>query len=337
MSVIIKSIEKKLPEKRYHSSELDARSNVREGRIEKHTGVAYRHHISGTESVCSLGAAALKKAINSAQVEASSIDLLIFCGASFDYPVPHNAAIIKSLITDDSVNFHCLDINSTCLSFLNALDIANMYLETNRYKRIALVCSEVSSKALTPQDEMVFGLFGDAAVALILEKSETEGYHQFFSNFINYPSGSLLAHVPIGGAINRGINSSSADLGYYFKMNGKGLFRLTTKHIDSFVTQIEEHTNLKLNDFDYIITHQTSKMGNNFFQSHFNLNQSRVVETLSMYGNCISASIPLGLEKYYNQLEKSTQQNILLFGSGAGVSLGAIALQFNHRNQSTKN
>lgn len=328
MSILIKAIEKHLPEKRLHSSEMDERSNMPTGRIEKHTGVTYRHHLSGTESVCSIGAEALKKALNSANLPVSSIDLLIFCGASFDYPVPHNAAIIKSLIADDSINFHCLDINSTCLSFLNALDIANMYLETNRHRRIALVCSEVSSRALTPRDEMVFGLFGDAAVALILEKSETGGYHQLFSNFINYPSGSMLAHVPIGGAINRGINSSSADLGYYFKMNGHGLFRLTTKHIDSFVTHLEQQTRLKLHDFDMIIPHQTSKMGNDFFLSHFNLGQNRVLETLSVYGNCISASIPLGLEKYYNQLEKSAQQSILLFGSGAGVSLGAVVLKF---------
>lgn len=328
MSIIIRAIEKQLPEKRFHSTELEELANVRSGRIEKHTGVAYRHHISGNESVCSLGADALKKALKSAQMPVSSIDLLIFCGASFDYPVPHNAAIIKSYVTDDSVNFHCFDINSTCLSFLNALDIANLYLETKRYRRIALVCSEVASRALTPQDEMVFGLFGDAAVAMILEKSESGGYHQHYSNFINYPSGSLLAHVPIGGAINRGVNSSSDDLGYYFKMKGKGIFRLTTKHINNFLTNLEQQTKTNLNDFDYIITHQTSKMGNDFFRKNFNIQQNRVVETLSIYGNCISASIPLGLEKYYNQLEKSPQQNILLFGSGAGVSLGAIVLKF---------
>jgi len=328
MSIVIRAIEKQLPERRIHSTEMEERANVRTGRIEKHTGVIFRHHISGNESVCSMGSEALKKALNTAQMPISSIDLLIFCGASFDYPVPHNAAIIKSYIADDSVNFHCLDINSTCLSFLNALDIANMYLETNRYRRIALVCSEVSSRALTPKDEMVFGLFGDAAVAMIIEKSESGGYHQEFSNFINYPSGAMLAHVPLGGAINRGINSSSDDLGYYFNMNGKGIFRLTTKYIDDFLSNLEKQTKVYLNDFDFIITHQTSKMGNDFFRRHFNIQENRVVETLSIYGNCISASIPLGLEKYYNQLKTTSGQKILLFGSGAGVSLGVIVLQF---------
>lgn len=328
MSIRIKAIAKQLPQNKIPSSKSDELAKVKQGSIEKHTGVAFRHHVSGAETVCSLGASALTKALQKAEIDVAAIDLLIFSGASFDYPIPHNAAIVKSMVADDSVNFHCIDINATCLSFLNALDIANLYLETNRYKTIAIVCSEVASRALTPQEAMVFGLFGDAAVALILEQSTEGGYQQVYSDFINYPSGSLLAHVPIGGAVNRGFQADESDLGYYFKMNGKGLFRLTTRHIDGFIATMEKQLAIKLIDFDYIIPHQTSKMGNQFFLNHFKLRQNQVIETLSMYGNCISASIPLGLEKYYNELKQLGQEKVLLFGSGAGVSLGAMVLQF---------
>jgi len=328
MSIKIKAIEKHLPQKKIDSITMDHLTKGVMGRIEKHTGVKHRHHISGNESVCSLGADALLKALKSAKMNVADIDMLIFSGASFDYPIPHNSAIIKSMITDDSVHFHCIDINSTCISFLNALDIANMYLEAGRYKNIALVCSEVSSRALTPKDEKVFGLFGDAAVAIILESGNNRGYTQTYVDFINYPSGSLLAHVPIGGAINRGVNTAPDDLGYYFKMNGKGLFRLTTKYLDKFIDKLEQQTQHKLVDFDKIIPHQTSKMGNLYFLDHFNLKQELVVETLSIYGNCISASIPLGLEFYYNQEQHKEKKNILLLGSGAGLSLGAIVLSF---------
>lgn len=328
MSIKIRSIARHLPQKRIHSTTLDKLAGGAAGRIEKHTGVQYRHHISEHESVGSLGAEALLKALSGAQMNVSEIDLLIFSGASFDFPIPHNAAVIKSKIADDSVNFHCIDVNSTCLSFLNALDIANMYLEARRYKKIALVCSEVSSRALTPEDEKVFGLFGDAAVALILESDNESGYTQTYADFVNYPSGSLLAHVPIGGAINRGIDTAPDDLGYYFKMNGKALFRLTTQHLDKFVDKLERQTQRKLAEFDIIIPHQTSKMGNTYLLNHFNLHPEQVIETLSDYGNCISASIPLGLEEYYNREQPAGGKNILLFGSGAGLSLGAIVLRF---------
>lgn len=328
MSINIRAIEKYLPKQQIKSETLDQIAGGKIGRIEKNTGVKFRHHISGQETVCSMGAMALQSALNKSQMHASEIDLLIFSGASFDYPIPHNSTIIKSKVANDTINFPCFDVDSTCLSFLNALDIAHVYIEAKRYKKIAIVCSEVSSKALTPRDEKVFGLFGDAAVAIILESSENKGYIPKYVNFTNYPSGVMMANVPIGGAVNRGSTSLSNDLGYYFKMDGKNLIRLTINHLDDFVKKIEDGVEHKITEFDKIIAHQTSKFGNDYLIKHFLLNSENVIETLSIYGNCISASIPLGLEYYYNRNQQIENKNILLLGSGAGLSLGALVLKF---------
>jgi 3-oxoacyl-[acyl-carrier-protein] synthase-3 len=328
MKVNILSIAKYLPIKRISSETLDIQVNGVIGRIEKNTGVKYRHHVSDGENVANMGAWALEKALTKVGLVASDLDLLIFAGASFDFPIPHNSVIIKSRITDDDVRFACLDIDSTCLSFLNALDIANLYLQAGRYQKIAIVCSEIASKALSPSDEKVFGLFGDAAVAMIVEASSDKGFKNTYVDFQTYPSGALLAHVAIGGAMNRGRHADSDDLGYYFKMDGKNLIRLTIKHLDSFIAKIEQNTNIKINNFDKIIAHQTSKYGNSYFLENFHLSHENVVETLSDYGNCISASIPLGLELFINGEFNTQHKKILLLGSGAGLSLGAMVLQF---------
>jgi 3-oxoacyl-[acyl-carrier-protein] synthase III len=328
MKIKIRAIEKYLPKKSISSETLDHLTNGVKGRIEKNTGVKMRHHISEQETVCEMGATALKSALSKAKMDVSEIDLLIFSGASFDYPVPHNSAIIKSKITNDKVNFPCFDVDSTCLSFINALDIANLYMQAGRYKRIAIVCSEVASVALTPRDEKVFGLFGDAAVACIIEPSESEGFEPKYVDFTNFPSGAMLANVGVGGIVNRGVNTPGTDMGYYFKMDGKNLIRLTIKNLDSFVEKMEKSVNIKIKEFDCIITHQTSKYGNTYFLNQFKLDPRKVVETLSIYGNCISASIPLGLEQFVNNTESLENKNILLLGSAAGVSLGQMVLSF---------
>ncbi|MFN0203766.1 MAG: 3-oxoacyl-ACP synthase III family protein [Bacteroidia bacterium] len=328
MKINILSLSKYLPKNRIASESMDSIAKGAIGRIEKNTGVKLRYHVSGEESVCQMGAEALSAALEKAQISIASLDLLIFSGTSFDYPVPHNAVIIKSKLADDSINFPCFDVDSTCLSFLNALDIAHLYLQAGRYKRIAIVCSEIASKALTPKDEKVFGLFGDAAVAIILEASESKGYTPIYTHFQNFPSGALYAYVPIGGAINRGFEASPEDIGYHFKMEGKKLIRLTTQCIAGFIHEIEQKTGIKITDFDKIITHQTSKYGNEFFLKHFKINPEKVVETLPFYGNCISASIPLGLEYLYHQDFDFTGKKILLLGSGAGLTIGGAVLVF---------
>ena len=75
---------------------------------------------------------------------------------------------------------------------------------------------------------------------------------------------------------------------------------------------------------------QISKFGNEYFLKKFNLSKDKVVETLSIYGNCISASIPLGLEYLINQNTDLNQKKVMLLGSGAGLSLGSMVLDFNY-------
>lgn len=323
------AIEKYLPPNCVYSTDLDRQLGIREGHIEKLTGVKSRYQITaGEQSVTDLGANALKLALKKANLQASDLDLLIATGAIFDYPVPNNSTLIKSKITDDSNAFPCFDVDSTCLSFLNGLDIAHLYLHSGRYQRIAIVSAEITSIGLSEKDEKIFGLFGDAAVAMIVENS-TYGYLPTFTRFVNYPSGAMLATMPVGGVINRGRDEDHNSDEYCFKMEGKKLIRLTTHHLDGFISHLEANTNLKLSDFDALITHQTSKYGNEYFLRNFGLDESKVVNTLTDYGNCVSASIPLCLEKYFNENDGDlTNKKILILGAAAGVSLGCMVLEF---------
>lgn len=327
MKINILAIAKYLPQNRIASSTLDQIAKGKIGRIEKNTGVQFRHHISGNETICEMGATVLKNALQVAELTPKDIDLLLFAGACFDYPVPHNSVLIKSKITDDSVNFNCIDIHTTCLSFLSALEIAHLYLQSLKYKRIAIVCSEISSLTLTPKDEKVFGLFGDGAAAIVIESSPEKGYLPAHTVFKNYPSGALYAQVPIGG-INRGFYNTPEDDDYYFKMDGKSLIRLTTKHLPAFIEELEKNTGYKITDFDKIVTHQTSRYGNEYLRKTFKLKDSQVVETLAFYGNCISASLPLGLAYLWDDGYDFEGKKILLLGTGAGLTIGAMVLVF---------
>ncbi len=328
MKIKLCGIEKYLPKNRISSEEMDKRCNGRIGRIEKNTGVKFRHHVSDGETVSEMGAISLRGALNRANLEPKDLDLLIFCGAAYEYPVPHTSVVIKSKITNDDVNFNCIDIDSTCLSFISAMEVAHLYLESGKHKRIAIVCSEIASKALTPKEEKEFGLFGDGAVSMIIEANENEGYTPLYSDFINFPSGAFYAHVPIGGLNNRGMHNGPNDDGYNFRMEGKNLIRLTQKHIDKFTGKLETALNMKVRDFDYFVTHQTSRWGNEFFIRNFNVEAEKAIETLSEYGNCISASIPLGLEKLINSEPNIAGKRIMFLGTGAGLTLGCMAIQF---------
>jgi 3-oxoacyl-[acyl-carrier-protein] synthase-3 len=47
-----------------------------------------------------------------------------------------------------------------------------------------------------------------------------------------------------------------------------------------------------------------------------------------MHGNCIAASIPLGLEKLIKENQSMKNKSVSIMGTGAGLTLGSISIKF---------
>jgi 3-oxoacyl-[acyl-carrier-protein] synthase III len=326
MKIKIQSIEKYLSGTAVHSEELEIRMGIPLGWIEKNTGVKTRYWANADETVASIAAKALQKALTSAGISADSLDLLIYAGASYDYPIPHNAGRIKKEL-GTTAKFPCFDVDSTCLSFLNALDIAHLYFQREGIRTIAIVSAELSSRALNPKDTKTYGLLGDAAVAVILAKNK-EGYEPLAPYFINNSEGADLAWIPTGGSVSRGMAQDTPEESFYFRMDGKRLISLTLRELGPFLEKYEDLSGIAVNKYDYVIPHQTSRFGNEIFAKQYCLEEHQLVNTIAQYGNCISASIPLGLCDLVHQQNDLSGRQILLIGSAAGLSLGALTLKF---------
>ena len=328
MGLRIRSIARYLPETVIDSATLDKNAGIRPGWIEKNTGVRNRRWASGKETVCGMAAKALTAAMLKAHVVHTDLDLLIYAGSCHDYPVPHNSVIIKSMISDDSAPFNCMDIDTTCLSFLQAFDIASLYLNSGRCRRIAIVSSEMPSIAVQPSDPKVYGLFGDAAVAIIIESATSDASEILYTQFTNYPSAAYWAMVPVGGAHDRGCGHPANHPGYTFKMDGRKLIKLGCAHLKNFINEMQTATDINIRDIDFVAAHQASKMATEYLIKETGISRDRFVDTLMDYGNCVSASVPLGLEYIINTFNLLKGQTILMIGSGAGFTLGAILLKF---------
>ena len=56
--------------------------------------------------------------------------------------------------------------------------------------------------------------------------------------------------------------------------------------------------------------------------------RDKVVVNLETRGNCIAASLPLALAEAAHQGRVRRGDNVLLVGTGAGLTLGAVALTY---------
>ncbi len=325
----IKSIAKYLPGKAISAQTIEESANMPTGWVMKNSGVAYRHRACGCDSVVKMGAKALSAAFTQAGIRMTDVQQLIFASGTYDYPIPYNACLLKKEMQAEDAMTPCFDIDATCLSFLTALDVGLSMLHSPDKQRLALVTSEISSKSLNIEDFKTYSLFGDAAAACIIEKGGGEGsFSHLASVFENYCEGADLAKVEAGGNMLLGNNGDVAKEKYFFNMQGRKLVQLTFKYLDAFVKRIEAKTGFELHEFDHIIPHQASKFGNQLFAKRYNLRPKQVHNGLERYGNCISASIALGFEEVMNEKGVKPGEKVILMGTAAGLSLGAVALQF---------
>ena len=111
-------------------------------------------------------------------------------------------------------------------------------------------------------------------------------------------------------------------------MNGIKLLRLAAKKLPEFMDWFFSDLPVTFNNIDAIIPHQASKTGLSLFKRLFPLKENQMKESISRYGNCIAASIPLTLVDAIEQGEIKRGDLCLLIGTSAGFSIGAVLIRY---------
>jgi 3-oxoacyl-[acyl-carrier-protein] synthase-3 len=319
---------KYLPE-RISSETLELRNNkLPKGFGELKNGVKYRHQAT-FESVAFMGARAAEAALNNAGLKLDDIDLMISAGATYDFPLPSQSCVIKSEMNGgDRTNFPAFDVNSTCLSFLSAFELAAKMLDGEQYNTILIVTSEIASKGLNTNNPETYTLFGDASVAFVLSYEEGGTSSFIRSRFETYSEGFAHTIIRGGGILHHFKDTPYDEVLFSFHMDGIKMLKLAKKTMPNFMHSFLNEVSHKLTDFDAIIPHQASKTGLQLFKKMFELKDSQVKENIENYGNCIAASIPLLLHDCIISGEVKRGDLCMLIGTSAGFSIGGLVFKY---------
>lgn len=316
--------------KAVQSIQIEQEMGWPEGWSIRYSGVRKRHWVDHPESNGELGAKAALQALKAAKMTLKEVDLIIFAGATYDYPLPNQSSIIKSkLDKSNAVNIACIDVDTTCLSFISALEIAIDKIAMGRAETILLVSSEVASNGLDSENRETYTLFGDAAAAFVLKKGNNITLMN--SMLKTYSAGAYDTIIEGGGnKMPPKIYDFDAKT-HSFRMNGKRLLRLAKRELPIFMTEFFGAIGINPKKIEHCIPHQASKSGLIIFESCFPLKKYgvKVVSTLEDYGNCIAASIPMTLSMHLEKNQIIDGERCLLVGTSAGFGIGAALLQFN--------
>ena len=284
-----------------------------------------RYRISEGESQISLAVSACEKALKNANITINDIDCIVSASAVGIQPIPCTAALIHEKIAKGT-SIPALDINTTCTSFITALDTMSYLVEAGRYERVLIVSCDVASKALNPKQKESFQLFSDGAAAFVIEKTEKEiGVIDAIQK-----TWSEGAHsTEIRGGLSNFHPKNYSEMTkeeYMFDMNGKTVLSLSISKIPELMKNFLKNNGMKVSDIDMTVPHQAS-VAMPLVMQKLGIEKDKFLDEVKEFGNMVSASVPITLVHGLENGRIKSDNTILLIGTAAGLTTNMMLIK----------
>ncbi len=284
------------------------------------TGIASRHIAAPDECASDLGVAAAQKLFDQYDVDPHSIDFLLLCTQTPDYPLPTTACLMQQrLALRRSVG--ALDFNLGCSGFVYGLSLADGLIRSDAARRVLLVTAETYSKYIHPTDRSLRTIFGDGAAATLIVASERPTLSAF--QFGTDGSGADTLLVTKGGARPakdahqpRHRHRWPSDL----YMDGPSLINFTVGAVPQLVEDILKSAQITADDIDLYILHQATYKMLAQLQERLGLTEERMPIVLKDVGNTVSSTIPIVIDELRRTGRLKPGMRNMLVGFGVGWS-----------------
>ena len=307
-----------LPDKIQTSKELSELIGKSEDWIINRTGVIERR-ISDID-VDKMGSLAAKDAIGDKDIP----DLIINASGVPRQTLPDTSVFIQRELGFDGIP--SFSVHSTCLSFLTAFHAASSLIESKQYKKILIVSSDRGSIGRNFSEPESAALLGDAAAAITIEPCNESAL--LYYKMETFPEGALFTQVKGGGTYRHPDNPKTLDKDHYFTMAGPNVYKMARKKVYNMISKSLSKNNLNVKDIDLVIPHQASGTAIKAYSKFGGFDESKVMNIIGDYGNCVSASIPLALCIAIKENKLQRGNLAMMIGTGAGLSVASAIIKF---------
>ena len=294
-------------------------------------GIRERRVCAPDESTADLAEHAARAALADARLDPQDIDLLIVATDTPEYVSPATSSVLHGRL--GTWRAGSFDVNSGCAGFVTALDVAWKYLRADpRYQRVLVVGAYAMSKFLDYGDKKTSTIFADGAGAVVLEASDEPGIlaSELFAD------GTLCEGMGVfAGGTAEPVDAAVLASGY----------RNRLRFVKKYPASVNEE------GWPRIARSVLSRIGatpddvDHWLWTQVNLSTIRsVMETLGQpmakahtimgkWGYTGSACLPMALDDLAHGGSGgpgiAPGALLLLTGSGAGLSMGCVALRWN--------
>ena len=292
---------------------ITTRTGIKERRLLKEEG-------KGTSF---MAIKAAQNLLEKANLDPKDIDLVIMATATPDMPVASTGVYVATEI--GATNAFAFDLQAACSSFLYGMSAASAYITSGKYKKVLLIGADKMSSIIDYTDRATCIIFGDGAGAVLFEPN-TEGLGLQDEILKSDGIGREFLKIEAGGSILPPSEETVKNKQHFVFQDGKTVFKYAVSGMADVSEKIMQRNNLSHDDINWLVAHQANRRIIDATANRMGLDEAKVLINIQKYGNTTSATLPLLLSDFENQLKKG--DNIIFAAFGGGFTWGAIYLKW---------
>jgi 3-oxoacyl-[acyl-carrier-protein] synthase-3 len=324
ITAAITAVGKYLPDYVLTNKELETLVETNDDWITTRTGIKERRILKEPKQGTSFMAIrAAQNLLRKSKTNPEDIDMVIVATATPDLPVASTAVYTATEI--GATNAFAYDLQAACSSFLYGMSTAASYIESGRYKKVLLIGADKMSSIIDYSDRATCIIFGDGAGAALFEPN-SDGLGLQDEYLRSDGAGREFLKIEAGGSILPPSESTLKNGQHFVHQEGKTVFKFAVSNMADVAEKMLLRNNLSHDEINWLVPHQANKRIIEATAKRVNLDSSKVMMNIHKYGNTTSATLPLLLADYENQLKKG--DNLIFAAFGGGFTWGAIYLKW---------
>lgn len=289
-------------------------------------GIRERHVSAAGESTADLAEAAARRALESAGLQASDIDLLIVATDTPEHISPATSSVLHGRLgMPDAGSF---DVNCGCAGWVTALDVAWKYIRADeRYARVLVVGAYAMSKFIDYTDKKTATIFADGAGATVVEQASAPGVlaSELFADgrlaqgmgvFAGGTAEPITEEVLRAGSRNRLRFVEK----YPREVNEEGWPRIARSVLSRIGRAVP--------DVDLWLWTQVNLSTIRTVMETLGVPMERAHTVMGKWGYTGAACLPMALDDALRAGRLREGDLVLFTGSGAGLAMGSVALEW---------
>ena len=297
-----------LPKTKITSDEIEEKLKLEKGYIYKRTGIQTRYYAK--ESIEEMAIKAVQNLVEKIEDEKiiNEIGLIIVATTSPKNIMPGiSNEIQKRLKINKCIS---LDILAGCSGYINALDIAQMYLTTGKVKKALVIGVDKLTEYTKKEDIGTSIILADGAGAILFENTNKD--KKYISN--------IQAEIDENQILTCKTDEK-------IQMKGKEIYKYAVTNTIENIKELLQKSQENLEDIKYLIPHQSNTKIMKSINTRLKLEEGKMFTNIEYVGNTFCASIPIAINEMLENNLLQEKDKVILLGYGGGLNTGSILME----------